>query len=546
MRGIAVVWAAALLLTLAQSDELREATVILRGTPLELNPQSLWDGRELWLPVSHLEQLGIPVEVKAGSVRLAQLPADQPAAYVPIETKRDIPCVPLRDLVRRLGGFTRWDDTSGTLAVLARLQQVHLHADTLQILTSLPVAWRAFILENPNRLVIDLAGCTLPEAPLPLPEPSGAVKTVRIGQFDPHTVRLVLEMDAPAATPAQGLDRDWQIALTAAPVETPETPTETPQTPEPPTETPEPDPEPPPTPIEIPPLQRDANGTVRLTLPLPEGAHPRVLFLEAPLRIAIDVPGYLPEPLERALDDSDMLVRTLRAAPLEGGMVRIVLELTRTVGTQILTGKMGITLDLRLPRNTGGKLREKIIVVDPGHGGAQPGARWREGKTVIEEKTITLAIGLYLAELLAREGAKVILTRAEDKAIGLYERTALANGANAHFFISIHCDSNPRPNSVSGTTIYFHKEDADSRALGQALLNEIVKVSGLPSRGVRSDSMLYQTGLAVLRTSEMPAVLIEVGYLNHSYDRARLIDPAFQKRIAEAIARGLKAHVEGR
>lgn len=536
MRGIAVVWAAALLLTLAQSDELREATVILRGTPLELNPQSLWDGRELWLPVSHLERLGIPVEVKAGSVRLAQLPADQPAAYVPIETKRDIPCVPLRDLARRLGGFTRWDDTSGTLAVLARLQQVHLHADTLQILTSLPVAWRAFILENPNRLVIDLAGCTLPEAPLPLPEPSGTVKTVRIGQFDPHTVRLVLEMDAPAATPAQGLDRDWQIALTAAPVETPGTPTETPEQPT----------EPPPTPLEIPPLQRDDNGTVRLTLPLPEGARPRVLFWEDPIRIAIDVPGYLPEPLERAIEDSNLFVRTLRAAPLEGGMVRIVLELTRTVGAQILTGKTGITLNLRAPRNTGGKLREKIIVIDPGHGGEQPGARWRTGKTVIEEKTITLAIGLHLAELLSREGAKVILTRAEDKAIGLYERTALANGANAHFFISLHCDSNPRPNSASGTTIYFHKDDADSRALGQALLNEIVKVSGLPSRGVRSDSMLYQTGLAVLRTSEMPAVLVEVGYLNHSYDCARLIDPAFQKRIAEAIARGLKAHVEGR
>lgn len=546
MRGIAVVWAVALLLIIAQADGLREATVILRGIPLELNPQPLWDGRELWLPVSHLERLGIPLEHSAGSVRLVQLPADQPAAHVPIETKRDIPCVPLRDLVRRLGGFTRWDETCGTLAVLARLQQARLHADTLQIHTSLPVAWRAFTLENPNRLVIDLAGCMLPGVPLPLPEPSGAVKTVRIGQFDPHTVRLVLEMDAPATTPAQGLDRDWQIALTAAPVETPETLTGTPETPETPEETPGLAPEPPPTSLEIPPLQRDADGIVRFTLPLPEGARPRVLFLEDPLRIAIDVPGYLPEPLERALEDSNLFVRTLRAAPLEGGMVRVVLELTRTVGAQILTGKTGITLNLRTPRNTGGKLREKIIVIDPGHGGAQPGARWRAGKTVIEEKTITLAIGLHLAELLSREGAKVILTRAEDKAIGLYERTALANDANAHFFISLHCDSNPRPNSASGTTIYFHKDDADSRALGQALLNEIVKVSGLPSRGVRSDSLLYQTGLAVLRTSEMPAVLIEVGYLNHSYDRARLIDPAFQKRIAEAIARGLKAHVEGR
>ena len=540
MRGIAVVWLAALL-SIAWADGLREATLILRGEPLSLSPPPLWDGRELWLPVSHLERLGVPLEVGASSVRIPHIPSDQPAAHVPVEPKRGAPCIPVRGLVRRLGGFTRWDEASSSLSILARLQQAHLEVNTLHLKTSLPVAWRAFALENPSRLVIDLAGCALPDVPLPLPESSGAVKAVRIAQFDPHTVRLVLEMDAPAATPTQGLDSEWQVALTAAPASLPEPPAETPQSPPA-----EPAPEAPPTPLEIPPLQRDASGVVRLTLPLPEGARPRVLFLEDPLRIAVDVPGYLPEPIEQAIDDPSLFVRTLRAAPLEGGMVRIVLELARSVGAQVLSGKVGVTLNLRAPRNTGGKLRDKIIVIDPGHGGAQAGARWREGKTVIEEKTIALAIGLHIAELLSREGAKVILTRAEDKAVGLYERTALANGANAHFFLSIHCDSNPRPNSASGTTIYYHKDDADSRALGQALLNEIVKVSGLPSRGVRSDSVLYQTGLAVLRTSQMPAVLIEVGYLNHSFDRAKLVNPDFQKRVAEAIVRGLKAHVEGR
>jgi N-acetylmuramoyl-L-alanine amidase len=538
MRGIATVLAA-VLLGLAWADGLREATLILRGEPLSLSPPPLWDGRDLWLPISHLERLGVPLEVGASSVRIPHIPADQPAAHVPIEPKRGVPCIPVRDLVRRLGGFTRWDDAGSALSVLARLQHAHIDADALRLKTSLPVAWRAFVLENPSRLVIDLSGCALPEVPLPLPEPSGAVKAMRVGQFDPQTVRLVLEMDAPAATPTQGLDGEWQIALTAAPLSAPETPTETP---EPPAEPPPPTPPP----FEIPPLQRDASGVVRLTLPLPEGVRPRVLFLEDPLRIAVDVPGYLPAPIEQAIDDPSLFVRVLRAAPLEGGMVRVVLELARSVGAQVLSGKTGVTLNLRAPRNTGGKLRDKIIVIDPGHGGTQAGARWREGKTVIEEKTIALAIGLHIAELLSREGAKVILTRAEDKAVGLYERTALANSANAHFFISIHCDSNPRPNSASGTTIYYHKDDADSRALGQALLNEIVKVSGLPSRGVRSDSVLYQTGLAVLRTSQMPAVLIEVGYLNHSFDRAKLVNPDFQKRIAEAIVRGLKAHVEGR
>lgn len=543
MRGIAIGLLLGLLLTLAWAEDLREAKLVVRAETLALNPPALWDGRELWLPVQHLEKLGLPVEVGAHAVKLTTLPPDQPTAYVPLEPKGGLNCVPLRDLARRVGGFTRWDESSQTLTLLARLQEAQLGHDALDLRTSLPVAWRTFKLENPSRLVIDLVGCTLPEVPLPLPEPSSIVKAVRVGQFDPHTVRIVLEMDSPFATPESGFHSAWQIALTPAA----QTPVVAESTDTSPIVVEETRPaEPPPTPFEIPTLQRTPQGIVQLTIPLPEGVRPKVLFLENPLRIALDVPGYLQDAVEQTLDDPNLFVRTLRAAPIEGGMVRLVLELSRSVGVQILSGNAGVTLNLRAPRNTGGKLSEKVIVIDPGHGGAQPGARWREGNKVIEEKTIVLAIGRHVAELLSREGAKVILTRSDDTAIGLYERTTLSNNAQAHFFISIHCDSNPRPNSASGTTVYYHKDDADSRALGQAILNEIVKVSGLPSRGVRSDSMLYQTGLAVLRTSQMPAVLIEVGYLNHSSDRAKLVDPQFQRRIAEAIVRGLKAHVEGR
>jgi len=270
-----------------------------------------------------------------------------------------------------------------------------------------------------------------------------------------------------------------------------------------------------------------------------------MMFLENPLRIVLDVPGSLQHEKELSILDETLLVRALRAAPLDAGTVRLVLELSRAVGASLMRGKGHLTVNLRLPRGATGTLRQKIIVIDPGHGGNQVGARFREGNRTVYEKDITLAIGLKVAERLAKLGASVIMTRAEDASVGLYERPAIANQAGAHFFISIHCDSNPRPNSASGTTIYYHRDDADSRALGQAILNEIVKVSGLPSRGVRSDTTLYQSGLAVLRTSQMPAVLIEVGYLNHWYDRKKLLDPQFQDAIAAAIVRGLKAYVEG-
>ncbi|MFQ3610868.1 MAG: N-acetylmuramoyl-L-alanine amidase [Fimbriimonadales bacterium] len=526
--------------------EYHAATLSLGTRTLQLNPAPLWDGRELWLPVQHLSELGWNLSATSSTVRLNDLPPDQPHATLlitpikPAPNQEPIPCVPIRDIVRRLGGLTRWHEETRTLTVLAFLRQVRIDGETgqLHLQTSLPVAWRTLNLNEPARLVVDLSGCALPENP-PTPEGTHArVRNLRIGQFDPTTVRVVLEIETSLSTTWEGTARQWAISITG----------ENPQVAQ--TESPAPTADPSqPLPIvptfQMPQIERTDQG-VQVRLSTTEPARPRISYLEDPLRIVLEVPGTLQETLEQVVEDPNLFIRALRAIPTEGGTVRLVLELTRTVGATLLTNRNNIAINLRMPRNTGGTLRQKIIVIDPGHGGNQPGARARHGNRWVEEKEIVLAIAKHVADRLSAEGATVIMTRGEDVALGLYARTELANNANAHFFISLHCDSNPRPNSASGTTIYFHKEDTDSRALGQAILNEMVKVTGLPSRGVRSDSTLYQSGLAVLRTSQMPAVLIEVGFLNHDTDRAKLIDPKFQERVAEAIVRGLKAHVEGR
>ncbi len=531
-----------LLIVAGWGADLQPANLRVRGETLSLQPPPLWDGQELWLPVMHLQAVGIPPEVLEPNLSETPGNSDQSVEVrplVPIELQSfepaeydtvALPCVPLRRLVQALGGFTRWDAEQRTLTVLAGLQAVQLSADSsgIHLRTSLPVLWKAFTLTDPPRVVIDLIGCRIPDEP-PTPEGSHPrVKAVRIGQFDPQTTRVVLETDAPISLRLEGTAAEWTLALRDQPVQIAQPP-----------------PQPPVSVFTLPALERSRDG-VQIRLSIPEGTRPRLMFLENPIRIVLDVPGVLSEAVEQAIDDERLLVRAMRAAPLGNGMVRLVLELTRAVGVNLLTGKNQLTVNLRMPRGAGGSLRQKIIVIDPGHGGHRPGARFTEGKRTIYEKEITLAIGLKVAERLARQGASVIMTRAEDAHIGLYERTAMANQAGAHFFISIHCDSNARPNSASGTTIYYHRDDADSRALGQAILNEIVRVSGLPSKGVRSDTTLYQSGLAVLRTSQMPAVLIEVGFLNHWYDRKKLLDPQFQDAIADAIVRGLKAYVEGR
>ncbi len=533
--------------------ELREAHLELRGNVVELNPPALWDGRELWLPVQHLHHLSVEVERKGDMLRLLSLPEDSPSARLLLTEKglsKPELCVPLRDLVRRLGGYTRWDEETQTLGVLARLRSARLLPESgqLKVETTFPVYWRLFSLNDPPRLVVDLVGCALPDNPPTIEGTHADLKTVRLAQFDPRTVRIVLELNAPLERREEGIGARWQVAF-SQPAGTQGT--EVSQSGAPHPETASESAEPPSDetgaelpfapPFQLPTLERTEQG-VQIRLSIAEGVRPHMLFLEDPLRIELELPGNLQAPLEQSLREESLFVRAIRAVPVEGGLVRLVLELSRAVSVHLLPGKDSLAVNLRLPRNAGGTLKQKVVVIDPGHGGNQAGARWDS----ILEKDITLSISLKVAERLAQEGASVLMTRAEDTTIGLYERTAMANRSNAHFFISIHCDSNPRPNSASGTTVYFHKEDADSRALAQAILNEIVKVSGIPSRGVRSDSTLYSNGLAVLRTSQMPAVLIEVGFLNHSFDRAKLVDPKFQERVAEAIVRGLKAYVESK
>ncbi len=561
MRGSALVaglWMLVLSLWGQPSQaELQEAHLSLRGTVLELHPPPLWDGRELWLPLQHLPNLGIETQRQGDHLRLLALPPDSPASRLPLSEKRrtsDTPpelCVPVRDLIRRIGGYTRWDEATRTLTLLAYIRSARLLPDIAQVEveTSFPVHWRVFSLNDPPRLVIDLVGCALPDNPPRLEEGAHPeLKATRLAQFDPQTVRIVLELSTPIVHQAEGVSHRWQVGFLkpsepqqVATAEAPNAPAE----PTPPAEEPSPQSPEPAVPLfQMPSLQRTAQG-VQIQLPLTQGVTPRMRFLEDPLSVVLEVPGTLQDAFELSVVEEGLFVRAMRALPVGQGMVQLVLELNRVVSAHLLPGKETLTLNLRPPRGSGGTLKQKIVVIDPGHGGSQAGARWGQGKEAILEKDITLSIGLKVAERLAREGASVIMTRAEDKTLGLYERTAMANQSNAHFFISIHCDSNPRPNSVSGTTIYYHKEDADSRALGQAILREIAKVSGLPSKGVRSDTTLYQNGLAVLRTSQMPAVLIEVGYLNHSFDRSKLVDPKFQERVAEAIVRGLKRYVEG-
>ncbi len=222
-------------------------------------------------------------------------------------------------------------------------------------------------------------------------------------------------------------------------------------------------------------------------------------------------------------------------------VTRVTLDTTRVPGFTVNTQSDRISIDVRTPRNSGGVFADKVVVIDPGHGGSSTGAI----SAGVVEKNLTLAISLKLRAYLEAAGAKVVMTRDRDTAIPLYDRPRLANAINADLFVSVHINDVDRANSASGTITFYHQGDASSRALAVCVQREIIAVSGLPNRGALSDGTLYASGLAVLRCSSMPAVLVEVGFINHQFDRRKMVNEDFQQHVAKAICDGLRHYVEG-
>ena len=262
--------------------------------------------------------------------------------------------------------------------------------------------------------------------------------------------------------------------------------------------------------------------------------------------LQVEIPGaslQLADSSDASQTLSNPIVQSIQAVdePSTKPAVCITIGSTHFLGFVMENIHDHVTFNLRLPVNATGKLAGKLVVIDPGHGGKDTGGTYAG----YDEKNVVLSVGLKLRKVLESMGARVVMTRDRDIFIPLNQRPGLANQIHADFFISLHNDDCSVPNSASGTTTYYHDHDPSSRAFATAVQDAIVKVSGLPSRGARSDTDLYANGLAVLRGSNMPAILVEIAFINNDRDRAKLLNPSFQQTVAQAIAKGLRNYVEG-
>jgi N-acetylmuramoyl-L-alanine amidase len=174
-----------------------------------------------------------------------------------------------------------------------------------------------------------------------------------------------------------------------------------------------------------------------------------------------------------------------------------------------------------------------VIAIDPGHGGADPGAVGIGG---LQEKDITSAIAYDVAEILEKSGLQVVLTRADDREINLEPRVQIAQRASSNLFVSIHANSISldRP-EVNGLETYYY---SSGNQLAQVIHDAILQELTMTDRGVR------QARFYVLRNTSMPAVLVETGFVTGAEDAQNFNDPAWRGQMAEAIAAGIVQYVQ--
>ncbi|MBI3922175.1 MAG: N-acetylmuramoyl-L-alanine amidase [Armatimonadetes bacterium] len=195
-------------------------------------------------------------------------------------------------------------------------------------------------------------------------------------------------------------------------------------------------------------------------------------------------------------------------------------------------GLPGARLVLTPSRGTPVKWEELVIVVDAGHGGKDPGA---EGTTGIHEKDLALDIAKKLASLLQSTGAKVVLTRSDDIYLKLAERVEIAQKEKANLFISVHINSAPTPNKLSGTEVYYYTEQ--SLPFAQHVHESMIGELGLKDGGIR------QRRFYVIRHTTMPAILTETAYINNTKEEKLLNTPEFRQKAASAIYSGIRSFV---
>ncbi|MGD8237204.1 MAG: N-acetylmuramoyl-L-alanine amidase [Armatimonadota bacterium] len=514
--------------------------VVVAGKALELKPPATVRDGKVIAPIRQcLSAIGARV-VKQGKGQLAITAADGSEARLDVRarkltvggTKRDLSAPvtlrngrhigPVGDVFRALGLAVTWDSTERILHVHPCVTDVRVRADeqgvAVEITTSAPTKFGVNTLPDPPRIYIDAKDAVrrVPKGPRTV-ELLG-VQRVRCDTFsdEPPVTRVVLDLEE-ATEYRWDVSRDGRRAQVTIGRPSATAPT----------------------------VERHwAKVRAVQTFAYEGGGADVVALLSSPTRYEYDVRR---KPTRVVLDlldaapgidvpsfaGDDRLVRRVHLRPsLSDGHAQLVLDMGHLMGFQVVTADDPPRIAVRFQPVP---LRERLIVVDPGHGGHDPGATG--AKLGLKEKDANLDVGRRLNALLRQHRVPTIVTRTTDVFIPLYDRPAVANTANADIFLSIHHNAWRRPNGAHGTETYYTAQK--DKALATVIHEHMIAALGRKDNGVR------RSRFAVVRESRMPAALCEIVYINHADEEALVADESFRQRAARAIFDGLCQYVEG-
>lgn len=520
----------------AASDQI---SVIVGGKKLGLkHPARLVNGA-VYAPLAVLDSVGADYSRHDDSIKIEPASGDK---FTCKATKVDDEwMLPLMEIAERLGAKANWDAERSTLHLQAQVKSIEIDEKNIRVETSYPVTAATYNTDwtrSQGKLILDLKGVVIRnfsdvsvKNDLGIPISTGV-------QDAGETARLVFSVPKGSAHRLTNFRASKEITVTVSGLRREEVTQQISSVSDP-------------TPATVTDINyhklsdKEVQVVINTTAPTKYTTY----MYRDPDSFVIDLPRAI---LTKDIKDIDVgreFVQNIQAAERDNGTVRITVNLTRVVGFSVQRndreGKLMISL--QMPKGAGGQLGQKTIVIDPGHGGRETGAMGVNGQP---EKNTNLAIALKVQKLLMDAGVCALITRDSDETVDLNERGAFAVRHSADLFLSIHGNSCAVPNSMSGIETYYHSTSPSGRALAQCLQSEVMKVADMPNRNAKSDSILYKSGLAVLRgttgAANIPAALIEVGFVNNRNDIEKITDPDYQMKIAQAIVRGMRLYVEGR
>ena len=338
-------------------------------------------------------------------------------------------------------------------------------------------------------------------------------------------------------------------------------------------------------------LWADPDNT-RVVVDLSGSTQHSLQVLHNPERVVLDVPGARLIKSAHTAPASAGAVKHVRVAPGPAGTVRLVLDVSRPIQAKSFLSKPNAHYGYRLVVDLGGAAaprvdkpikikhaptdaRDLIIAVDAGHGGEDPGAI---GKNGTREKDVVLAIARELAlKINAEPGMKAVLIRGGDYFVPLVERMRRARAQQADLFVSIHADS-IRDRSIDGSSVYIlsqrgasneasrwlaERENASDLIGGVSLddkddvlasvLLDLSQSAAINASQVAAERVLrtltqageirkhevQRAGFVVLKSPDIPSMLVETAYISNPQEEQRLRTPAQQARLAAAIRQGV-------